>query len=138
MAFLLASAVPVGAVVFWLLLPEEKRQLLAEKIPEGWGGRALAAGAAFGVMALLAWVALPAFHNASNALRALRARMASAKPLVRVLLFPVELLLGLVWFLLQLLFAIDAFLIVASALIGLLLAIRIVYPDFLPTVLQGL
>ena len=59
-------------------------------------------------------------------------------PVLRVLLFPFELLLGIVWLCLQLLFALDAFLIIACALIGLLLIVRILVPDLLPQVLPHL
>ena len=52
--------------------------------------------------------------------------MATAK---RVLLFPAALVVWLTWFLLQLLFAMDAFLILVMGFVGLLLAVRIVLPD---------
>lgn len=136
-AFLVASAIPVGALVFFFLQPEAKRQAVLDRF-EGRGGAALAAGVAFGVMALLAWVALPAFHKTSSVLRGVLARIRTQKPLLRVLLFPVEFVVWLMWFLGQILFAVDAFLIIAAALIGLLLTIRIVVPDFLPGILTSL
>ena len=58
---------------------------------------------------------------------------------LRVLLAPrSRALLWFVWFLFQLLFAVDAFLVVVSALVGLLLVVRIVSPGFLPDVLPDI
>jgi hypothetical protein len=136
--FLLASALPLAAVVLFFLQPRERREELLEKIPEGIGGRAVSAGIAFGILLLLARVALPAFHGASTGLQHTLARMRSRRGALRVLLFPVEGLLGLAWFLMQLLFAVDAFLIVACALVGLLLVARIVQPGLLPDILPQL
>lgn len=134
-AFLLASAVPLAAVGFWVAQPEERRQQILDKIPSGAGGRALAAGVAFGSLLLLARVALPAFHGASGALRGVLLKIREKPKALRVLLFPVEFLVYLLWLGLQLLFAVDAFLIVVAAAVGLLLVIRIVKPDLLPGVL---
>jgi hypothetical protein len=134
-AFLLASAIPAGLIGWFLLQPPERRQELLDKVPSGAGGRAIAAGVAFGTLALLAWVALPAFHASSQGIRASLQGLRARGPAARAVLFPVEALLGLLWFLLQLLFALDAFLIVALALVGLLLAARIVDPSILPGVL---
>ena len=136
-AFLVASAIPLGGLAFFFLQPPAKRQAVLDRF-EGRGGTALAAGLAFGIMALLAWVALPAFHRASGLLQGVLARIRRARPVVRVLLFPVEFGVWLFWFLGQVLFAVDAFLIIAAALIGLLLTIRIVVPEFLPGILTSL
>lgn len=137
-AFLIGSAVPIGALVVYAVLPQEKRDALAEKIPEGAGGRAITAAVAFGILALLAWVALPAFHNASGRIRDVLHRMRGQPMGLRVLLFPVYAVVWLFWFTLQMLFAVDAFGIIVLAFVALLLAIRIVEPDFLPAVLSNL
>jgi len=124
-------------VVGWFLaLPAGRRDAVLDKIPDGVGGRALVAGIAFAGMALLAWVALPAFHHASRRLGGVLTRLGERRGFVQVLLFPVHLGVWLLWFACQVLFAMDAFLILASACIGLLLAVRIVVPDFLPTILS--
>lgn len=138
LAFLLASAVPLGALGWWAFQTEERRREIGDRIPTGIAGRALAAGAAFGMLVLLARVALPAFFGASSGLRGVLGRMAAKPKAVRVLLFPFELVVYLLWLLLQMLFAVDAFLIVVAALVGLLLVVRIVKPDFLPAVLPEL
>ena len=134
-AFLLASAAPIAAAAFWFAQPEERRQQILDKIPAGAGGRAIAAGIAFGSLLLLARVALPAFHGASGALRGLLFRIREKPKALRILLFPVEFLVYLVWLGIQLLFAVDAFLIIVAAFVGLLLVIRIVKPDILPGIL---
>lgn len=134
-AFLLVSALPVAGLVWFFLQPEERRQELLDLVPAGVGGRLLSAAIAFGLLIVLARVALPAFHGTSAALRGVLTRMRARPPALRALLFPVELLVGLLWFVVQLLFAIDAFLILATALIGLLLIARVVKPDLLPNVL---
>lgn len=135
LAFLLASAVPLAAVGFWLAQTEERKQELLDKVPSGVGGRAIAAGVAFGTLLLLARVALPAFFGASGALRGLLVRFREKPRALRVLLFPVEFLVYLLWLGLQMLFAVDAFLILVAAAVGLLLVIRIVKPDILPGIL---
>jgi hypothetical protein len=138
LAFLLAGALPAAAVVWFFLQPAEQRQALLDKIPSGVGGRALTAAIAFGVMLVLAFVALPAFHGTSGALRGILARL-RAKPLgVRILLFPVEAVVWVVWFLAQMLFAVDAVLVLAAGLATLLLVLRIVKPDLLPGLLPEL
>jgi hypothetical protein len=136
-AFLIASAVPLAGIGWYVLQPEERRQALLDKLPSGAGGRAIQAGIAFGILILLARVALPAFHGASGSLGAAIGRIDQAKMGVRIVLFPVRALLWLLWFSMQLLFAVDAFLILVAAVVGLLLTIRIVKPDFLPGVLEG-
>lgn len=134
-AFLLASAVPLAAIGVWVAQPEERKQAILEKVPSGVGGRAIAAGVSFGILLLLARIALPAFHGASGALRAALFRLREKPKAVRILLFPVEFLVYLLWLGLQLLFAVDAFLILVAAAVGLLLVIRIIKPDFLPAIL---
>lgn len=136
--FLLASAVPVAGAVALVVLPAGTREPLLARIPPGVGGRALAAGVAFGAMALLAWVALPAFHNASGVLAGLGAGLGRRGRLVRLVLLPFEAILGFGWLALQALFALDVFLILATGLAGLLLAVRIADPSFLPGVLPNL
>ena len=96
----------------------------------------LLAAVAFGILFVLAKVALPAFHNASKSLRIVMARFRDMPTAKRVLIFPAALVVWLGWFLLQMLFAMDAFLILVMGFVGLLLAVRIVMPNFLPGVLS--
>lgn len=138
LAFLIASAVPLAGIGWFALQPEEKREALLAKFPTGAGGRAIQAGIAFGLLILLARVALPAFHGASASLGGLIGRIDGARMGWRIVLFPVRALLWLLWFLMQLLFAVDAFLILVTGVVGLLLTVRIVYPDFLPGFLETL
>ena len=121
--FLLFGAAPLGLLTWFFLQPEATRAQMLEQIPEGVGGRAAKAGICLAVLIGLSVVALPAFHGASSALRGVLDKMRTA---------PIELILGLVWLVVQVSFAVDVLLIVATSL-GLLLATaRIVLPDLLP------
>jgi hypothetical protein len=136
--FLLWGALPAAAVVWFLLQPEPTRRSLLERLPPGAGGRAIAAGVALGVLVVLARVALPAFHAASGALLAARGRLRSRTGVLRVILFPVEAVLWLLWLAAQILFAVDAVLVIAAGLLTLLLSWRILQPDALPGLLPDL
>ena len=138
LVFLLAGAVPVAGLVWFFLQPEAARTALLDRIPAGWGGRAAHAGIAFGVLVLLARVALPAFHGASGFLTAAQRGFAARKGGMRALLFPVEALVGLLRVIVQALYAIDVALILAACLVLLLLAVRVMKPDILPSILPGL
>lgn len=137
-AFLLAGALPAAAVGWLFTRPEAEREALLARIPAGWAGRAAHAGIAFGVMLVLARVALPAFHGASAGLRTAASRLSARRGVVRVLLAPVEAVVGLLRLLVRALFAVDAALIVAAGLVLLLLVVRIVKPEVLPGVLPQL
>lgn len=135
---LLLSALPVAATVVVLLLPEERQQALLAKIPPGAGRWAVAAVVAFATMALLAWVVLPLLHHGSGWLR-VRWHALADRPLgVRILLSPVLALVEAAWLGLQALFAVDAFLIILAAFLGLLFTIRIAEPGLLPGIAEGL
>jgi hypothetical protein len=137
-AFLIAGALPAAAVAWILLLPQADRDALFAKIPAGWGGRATHAGIAFGVLIVLARVALPAFHGAAGALRGTAARLAARRGFLRVLLFPYEALVALLRAIVRVLYAVDVALILAAILVVLLLVVRIMKPEFLPGVLPML
>jgi hypothetical protein len=124
--------------VWFFLQPEARRQELLDKVPEGIAGRAIAAGVAFVTLLVLARVALPSFHGASGALRSTLARFEARRGVVRVLLFPFEAVVWLLWLVAQILFAVDAALVVAAGLLLILLAVRIVKPDLLPGILPDL
>lgn len=138
LVFLLAGAVPAAGVAWFLLQPEATRRGILEKIPAGAGGRALAALIALGVLLVLAKVALPAFHVASGSLKNVLGRFQARKGFLRVLLFPAEAVIWFLWLAAQLLFAVDAALTIAAGLVLILLAIRIVKPDLLPSILPEL
>jgi hypothetical protein len=136
--FLIAGALPVAGITWFMLQPEEQRRQLTDKIPGGWAGRAMHAGLCFVAMLVLARVALPAFHGATAALRGTGMRMAQRRGWRRALLYPLELLVHLLLILVQVLFFVDALLIVAAGLLLLLLVARIVKPDLLPGILPSL
>jgi len=134
--FLAFGAAPVGVLVWYLLQPEERRQEILARIPEGAGGRAVQALLCLGVLVALARVALPAFHGAAEVLRRARERGRSRTPVLRVLLFPYDLVVWILWFAAQILFAVDAVLILASAAALLLLVASIFKPEIMPDFLK--
>ena len=92
----------------------------------------------FGAMAALAWVVLPLVHHAARGVWGLVVRLKEKPNPSRLLLWPVRLVVWCVWFGLQCVFAVNAFLIVLAALVGLVLTVRIIEPGFLPQMLQGM
>ncbi len=138
--FLLVSAIPAGAVVWFLLQSSETQERIADMFGDGGGGRAIKAGICLAVLVGLARVALPAFHSTSGLLRASMAKIRQKPLAARVLLFPAELVIWLAWFLVQILFAVDAVLILATGALVIILVVRIVNPsvlqEYLPPILS--
>lgn len=130
--FLLANAVPVGAAVWWFTRSEASRRAVLDAIPTGVGSRAAAAGLCFALLVVLARVVLPAANGAVKALRAARGRMRTRRGVARALLLPVEGLVGLLELACQVLFSVDAILVLATAGLFVLYVIRIVKPDTFP------
>jgi hypothetical protein len=130
--FLLANALPAAAAVWFFTRPPEERQRMIDAIPEGVGTRAGAAGIAFVVPLVLALVVMPGAKATLDALSRARAWFRSRRGALRVVLFPLEALTGLLWFLVQCLFAVDAILILAVAAAFLLYVIRILKPAMFP------
>ena len=135
---LVAGALPAAGVVWYFLQNEADKKALLDKIPAGAGGRAVKAAIAFGILVVLARVALPAFHVSSGGLREALARFRARSGVKRVLLWPAEAGVGLAWFLMQILFAVDVVLILAASAALLLLVARIVKPDLFPGFLPDL
>lgn len=135
---LLLCALPVAAAIVVALLPTEKQQAMLSKLPEGAGRWGIAALVAFATMALLAWVVLPILHRASGWLRGLGRPYFERGVVGRVLFAPVQVLLEAVWLFFQALFAIDAFLIILAAFLGLLFILRVMDPTILPGVMSDL
>lgn len=136
--FLMFGAAPIGIVIYYFTLSAERQQAILDKIPAGVGGRALVAGALIVALIILARVALPAFHGASGSLKSAMHWMQRQKTAVRILLFPFEFIVWLLWFMFQVLFGLDALAIIACALGALLATIRIFKPEFLESVLPQL
>ena len=129
--FALFGAAPIAVAIYFFTLPKERQQQILDKVPEGAGGRALVAGGMVVALIVLARLALPAFHGACGALRTAMHWIQARGPVVRVLLFPVELVLWLLWFAFQMLYGLDMLAIIACALGALLATVRIFYPTFL-------
>jgi hypothetical protein len=130
--FLLANLIPAAVIVWFATMPAERRQAFLDRVPSGVGGRALAAGVAFAVLLVLARLVLPAARAAlaflGNAMAWFRTRPRGK----RALLYPAEAATSLTWFGVQVLFAIDAALILAAAAAFLMYVVRIVKPDWFP------
>jgi hypothetical protein len=132
--FLIISAIPIGAVT-WFLLQSQAQQDKIAGLFEGSGGRAIKAAIVFAVLIALARIALPAFHASSGKLQALMAHMREKGAATRVASFPAYALVWFLWFGLQILFAVDAVLILVASVLVLVLAVRIIDPSVLADVL---
>jgi len=130
--FLLASAVPAGAIVWWFTRPADARQAFLDGIPKGVGTRAATAGIALGLLVVLSRIVLPGAKAAGDGLRRVRTWIGAKRPVVRALLSPLALVVEVLWFVTQLLFAVDAVAILACAAAFLVYVARIVKPDLLP------
>ena len=126
---LLGSALPVGTIVWIATMPADKRQKLFDSIPSGVAARSAAAVAALAGMVVLARLVLPGAKAAIAACLRGMAWCRAKKGVARVALYPVEFVVGLGWFLMQMLFAVDLILILACGVGFLLYAVRIVKPD---------
>ena len=138
--FLLFGAAPIGLLIWFYAQPTWRQDELLARLPEGTGGRALKAAICVGVLFGLAKIALPAFHGTGATLKGWLDALRQKPTALRVLLYPVEAVVWLLWFAVQLLFALDAVLIVAAGAGTLVLVARILKPDLLsdvlPTILQ--
>jgi hypothetical protein len=130
--FLLANLIPIGAVVWISTLSPEERRRLADTIPAGAGGRALVAGIAFATLVVLARLVLPAARASLEALARAMAWFRRQPVARRTLLYPAEAATSLAWFLVQILFALDAVAILGTAAVFLMYVARIVKPDLFP------
>lgn len=130
-AFLLLNAAPIAAVVWFFTRPAADRQAMLDKIPSGVATRAATAGIAFAVLLGLVLVVLPGARGAIAGLGRALAWVRSRPKGLRIALFPVEAVLGLLWFLAQILFALDALGILACAAAFLVYVVRILKPDVL-------
>lgn len=133
--FLLFGAAPIGMLVWFYLQPEARQDEILDRVPEGAGGRGIKAAICVGVLFGLAKIALPAFHGTGAQLKGWLDALEQKPTWLRALLFPIEAVVWLGWFIVQLLFALDAILIVAAAVGTLVLVARILKPDLLSDVL---
>jgi hypothetical protein len=131
-AFLLANAIPAAAAVWFFTRPAEQRRGILDAVPPGVGTRAATAGIAFGVLLVLALAVLPGARAVIGGLQRARAWLRARPAGLRALLFPAEAAAGLLWFLAQCLFAVDAVAILAAGAAFLVYVARIVKPDLLP------
>ena len=129
MVLLLANALPIGMVVWLLAMPPDKRQRLFDQIPSGTVARAGAAVGALLLMVVFARLVLPAAKGALAGLLRAQAWFHGKRGAARVALYPAEAAVGLAWFVVQMLFAVDLVLILACGAGFILYAVRIVKPE---------
>lgn|GEM_PF-2644531 len=130
--FVIANLALGAAAAWWFTRPEDQRQAALEKLSPGVGGRATAAGLAFGLLVVLAIVVLPGARAATAGLARAQHWCRTRPTGLRILLFPLEALVGLLWFVAQCLFAVDAIAIVGTAVAFLLYVVRIGKPELFP------
>lgn len=132
LVFVLVNAVVGGAAAWWFTRPQEARDAALEKFAPGLGGRAMAAGVAFGLLVVLAMVVLPGARAALVGLSRAQ-HWFRTRPLgLRILLFPFEAVTGVLWVAAQCLFAVDAIGILVTAAAFLLYVVRIAKPELFP------
>ena len=129
---LIASAVPIGCLVYWFTMPEEKRHDIDKAIPQGVGGRALIAVIAFGVLVALARLVLPGVRAAGLSLTRALAWFGRQPKGKRVALYVPEFFVYLGWVGTQIFFALDAIAILATGVAFLLYVARIIKPELFP------
>lgn len=131
----LLGAAPVGFLAYVLLMPAEKRTKFLDAIPQGIGSRAVTATICLAILVVLARLVLPGAKGAVAALTRTLAWFKGNRGMRRVLWFPAEMAVGLVWFLAQIAFAVDMVLVLGCAVAFVLYVVRIAKPEmfsFLP------
>ena len=129
--FALGGVIPLGAIIWFLLLSGERRQSILDSIPGGASERAIAAAIAFGVLVALAWLALPAVYAGLVGTRRCGAWFRLQRGGRRVLLFPFEAIAKILHCIFGGLFATNAALIIGMFFLSLLFVAWIVRPDLL-------
>ncbi|MDA1194832.1 MAG: hypothetical protein O2894_06575 [Planctomycetota bacterium] len=135
---LLFIAAPAAAAGWYYMQPPERQTEIVERLPEGWQDRGIKALIAIGALFVLAKIVLPLLHGAAGGLGRALAALRSRPTWLRVLLFPIELVVWILYAIARLGFAADAVLIVALCLGSLLLVARILKPEILADVLPQL
>ena len=132
---LLFLAAPAAAAGWYYLQPEDKQAQIREKLPPGWEDRAIKAGICVAALFVLAKIVLPILHSSAQGLgRALDAW--NRKPTwMKVVLFPVTIILWVLFQVARLGRMADAVAILALCVLFLVLVVRIMKPELLADVL---
>jgi hypothetical protein len=128
----LLSLAPIGLAVWILLMPEERRRKAFEAVPPGVAGRAITTGVTLVVLLLLVYGVLPATRSALHGLLRAYHWFFRQPRTTRILLFPVQFVVWLGWFAMQVVFALDAVLVLASGIGLILMAVWIFKPELFP------
>ena len=129
---ILLGAVPVGSLAYVLLMPADKRTKFLDAIPQGVGGRAVTAAVSLAVLVVLARLVLPGAKGAVAGLTRALWWFRGRRGWRRVVWWPVEALVGLAWFLAQVVFAVDMVLVLACGVAFVLYVVKIAKPELFP------
>jgi hypothetical protein len=132
---LLLMAAPAALGGWYALQPADKQEQIRAKVPAGWEDRAIKAGACIVALFVMAKVVLPLLHSAVGGLGRALAAMRTRPVWLRVLLFPFELILWLLYAVARLGFIADAILIIGLCVLSLALVARILKADLFTTYL---
>lgn len=137
---LLFLAAPAAAAGWYYLQPEERQQEIQDKLPPGWEDRATKAGLCIAALFVLAKIVLPILHASAKGLGRTLDTMGRNPTWLRVLLFPFEILLWILFQVARLGRVADAIAILVLCVLFLVLVVRIMKPellaDVLPEILQ--
>lgn len=130
-------AAPAAAYGWYHMQPPEKQAQIQEKLPEGWEDRAKLAGLSLATLFVLATVVLPLLHTSAQGLGRTLAAMRRKPTWLRVLLFPFEIIVWVLFQVARLGRIADAVAILGLCVLFLVLTIRIMKPELLADVLPG-
>ena len=135
---LLFLAAPAAVAGWYYLQPPEKQEQIRAKLPEGWEDRAIKAGICVAALFVLAKVVLPLLHASTQGLGRALDGIGRKPTWVKVLLFPVTLVLWILFQVARLGRLADAVAILALCVLFLVLVVRIMKPDLLADVLPAI
>ncbi|MDF1702031.1 MAG: hypothetical protein P1V36_12815 [Planctomycetota bacterium] len=135
---LLFLGAPAAGAAWYFMQPAERQQQIQDKLPEGWQDRAVKAGICIGVLFVLAKIVLPLLHGAAGGLGRALAAMRTKPTWLRVVLFPIELILWILFTVARLGRAADAVAIVGLCALFLILVVRIMKPELLAEYLPAI
>jgi hypothetical protein len=129
---ILLGAAPIAAVVYVILMPTEKRTKFLDAIPQGVGARAVTAVISLALLVVLARLVLPGAKGAVGGLTRALWWFKAKHGWRRVVWWPAEALVGLAWFLAQVVFAVDMVLVIACGIAFVLYVVKIAKPELFP------
>ena len=132
---LLFIAAPAAAAGWFYMQPAERQQELRDKLPPGWEDRAMKAGICIAALFVLAKIVLPILHASAKGLGRTLDSMHRNPTWLRVLLFPFEIIIWILFQVARLGRVADAVAILVLCVLFLVLVVRIMKPELLADVL---